>query len=113
MKCRAATRLAILSLIIILSAFLLVSAGLPPRVSAALRDNGNRRVWFAPLEARLRSARADEFHAALAELAELDEPGAYATWRAALQHPDAQLQKAAWRAFRGVQAKLARNEFVP
>ncbi|HKQ03635.1 MAG TPA: M14 family metallopeptidase [Blastocatellia bacterium] len=113
MKCRAATRLAILSLIIILSAFLLVSASLPPRVSAALRDNGNRQARRAQLEARLGSARADEFHAALAELAEMDEPGAYATWRTALQHPDARLQKAAWRAFQGVQSKLARNEFVP
>ncbi|HJQ22684.1 MAG TPA: M14 family metallopeptidase [Blastocatellia bacterium] len=109
MKRCAAGRLAILSLIFILSACLLVSASLPPRAAAA----GGQQSRFAPLEARLRSPRADEFQRALAELRALDEPGAYKAWGAALEQPDAQLQKAAWRAFRDVQAQLAHKEFVP
>lgn len=114
MKHCAVDRLATIFLLFILSAFLLVSASLPPHATAASGGAvDNRRARLAQLETRLRSARAAEFNAALAELAGLDEPGAYETWRAALQHPDAQLQKAAWRAFRGVQAQLARKTFIP
>jgi len=115
LKFSAVGRLATLSLLFVLLAFFLMSASLPSRVTAAgprLAD-GNRRARLAQLEARLKSARTGEFTAALAELAQLDEPGAYETWLAALRHPDAQLQKAAWRAFRAVQSQLARKEFIP
>ena len=115
MKRCAVGRLATLLLLFVLPAFFLAAASLSPRVNAAgpRRFDGRTRVAHAQLEARLRSARAAEFQAALAELAQLDEPGAYDTWRAALEHPDAQLRQAAWRAFRAVQPQLARKEFVP
>lgn len=115
MKFDAVRRLAVLSLLFVLLACFLLSASLSPRVTAAgarLAD-GNRRTRLAQLEARLKSVRPGEFTTALAELAQLDEPGAYETWRAALGHPDAQLQKAAWRAWRAVQPQLARKEFIP
>jgi Zinc carboxypeptidase. len=115
LKFCAVHRLATLSLLFVLLTFFLLSASLPPRVTAAgpRLAEGNRRARLVQLEARLKSARAGEFNAALAELAQLDEPGAYEIWRAALGHPDAQLQKAAWRAFRAVQSQLARKEFIP
>jgi carboxypeptidase T len=111
----AAGRLATLSLLFVVLACFLISTSLPPRVTAAggRVTDGNRRAPLAQLEARLKSTRADEFNAALAELARLDEPGAYEIWRATLKHPDAQLRKAAWRAFRAVQSQLARKEFIP
>jgi carboxypeptidase T len=108
-------RLAVISVLFVLLAFFLLSAGLPPHVTAAgaRPDDGNRRARLAQLQAQLRSARTGEFTAAVAELVRLDEPGAYETWQAALRHPDAELQKAAWRAFRAVQPQLARKEFIP
>jgi carboxypeptidase T len=115
LKLCAIHRLAILSLLFVVLAFLLTSASLPLRVTAAggRSGDGDRRARLAQLEARLRSTRAGDFNMALAELAQLDEPGAYQAWRVALQHADAQSQKAAWRAFRAVQSQLARKEFVP
>ena len=115
MKHCSVHRLAIISLLFVLLAFFLMSASLPTHVTAAggRAADGNRRARFAQLETRLKSARATEFNAALTELAGLDEPGAYETWRTALQHTDAQLRKAAWRAFRDVQVQLARKTFIP
>ena len=109
MKRCAVGRLATLSLLLVLLLFFLAGASLSPRVTAA----GPRRARQNQLEARLRSSRAADFKAALAELSQLDEPGAYDLWRAALDHPDAESRKAAWLAFRAVRAQLARKEFVP
>jgi carboxypeptidase T len=85
------------------------------RVTAAgsRRVEQSRRAAQLQLEARLRSSRAAEFQAALAALKQLDEPGAYDTWRAALEHPDPQLRRLAWREFRAAGPQLARKEFVP
>src|SRR5215813_4962176 len=56
-------RLAILSLLFVLSAFFLVSASLSPHVTAAggRAADGTRRAQLTQLEARLKSARATEF----------------------------------------------------
>ena len=66
MKHFAVGRLATLSLLFILPAFFLVSASLPPRVTATYgrTPDGNRRAQLAQLEARLKAARPGEFNAA-------------------------------------------------
>lgn len=77
------------------------------------RADTARRARHAQLQAQLASGRADQFDSALAQLAQLDEPGALDVWRAALANPNPQLQRAAWAQYRPVQATLSRKEFIP
>jgi carboxypeptidase T len=113
LKRRAVGRIATLSLLFVLLAFIVASASLSRVTAFARRTDAARHAGQLQLEARLRSSRANEFQAALAELVQLDEPGAYNTWRAALEHPDPQLRRLAWREFRAIGSQLARKEFVP
>lgn len=46
-------------------------------------------------------------------LAQLDEPGALDTWRAALSNVDSRLQREAWIKYLAVQSELSRKQFTP
>lgn len=109
--------------LIILFSFALLIAGplLLSRASAhssfsrralAAKDE-SRRTRQAQLKTRLVSAREGEFENALAELASLDEPGAFELWQAALKNPNSGPQKEAWNKSRSAQLELARKEFIP
>ena len=109
------------SIILVALALLVASAFPRAQVSAyssrarqqVMSKDASRIAKQANLKSRLASASAAEFEDALAALESLDEPGALDVWRAALKNPNPQFQKQAWSKYRGVQAELARKEFIP
>jgi murein tripeptide amidase MpaA len=108
-------------LFLILTALFLLPVNWPSLVSAQavqpqqnlFDENSPRQLRHEQLKARLTSNNANAFRQSLKTLAALDEAGALALWKTALQTTDANLRQEAWNEFQNVRLELERKENVP
>jgi hypothetical protein len=73
----------------------------------------SRQFRHEQLKARLATTRGAALRQSLSLLQRLDEPGALALWKAALDNPDAALKQEVWRAYQNLRLELERKEMVP
>jgi len=110
-KIPLSSRLAVLA---VLAGLLLASGISPARADRSKSAVGNQAsTRRAQLRQSLSSTQTADFQKSLAELSQIDEPGALDLWQTALNNSDSRLRLQAWVRYRAVQAELSRKQFVP
>jgi carboxypeptidase T len=91
----------------------LASAQVLPAGKPSLLDDRARQARHWRLEQSLSSSQSALFKQALAELDGMDEPGALALWKSALNNNNSNLKRQAWDKYRERAGTLSRKELVP